>query len=142
MFYDRKQNLMSLLYSNHQESVIVKLINNYLANNPITGYIVFQVFQESQTQGRQPIPNARITLSKYLGEGYFISQIIMTNSDGKTDPIPLPTPGNNNGYATYNARIEAPDFLTTEIIDFKVFDEITGNQAVILQPKEGNEVQI
>lgn len=134
MFYSIKQNLMPLLCSSQQESVIVNLINNFLENNPKIGYIVFQVFQESQ-QGMQPIPNAKIIVSKYLGEGYFISNVVIANPDGKTDPIPLPTPENNNVYATYNARVEAPDFLTEEIVGFRVFDEITSNQTVILQPK-------
>ncbi len=137
MFYDKNQNLMPLLYSNRQESVIVKLIENFLKNNPETGYIVFQVLQESQ-QDRRPIPNTRIIVSKYLGEGYFISKVAMTNPDGKTDPIPLPAPENNNAYETYNARVEAPDFLTAEIYNFQVIDDIIGNQLIILQPKEGN----
>lgn len=148
MLYDRKQHLMLLLYMTQQESLIIKLVNNFLENNPKTGYVVFQVFHESPTEGMLPIPNARVTVSKHLGEGNFVSRILITNTEGKTDPITLPAiqaepslpSGNQKAYTTYNARIEAPNFLTKDVLDFQVFDSTTSVQTIVLSPDTNNEV--
>lgn len=118
------------------------LLQTYLNENPETGYLTFEVYQESPIQGRLPIPNAKITISKYLGDGFYYSQIITTNQDGETDPIPLPTvsrelsliPGNARVYATYNASVEAPGFFRNDIYDIQIFDGITAIQRVNLQP--------
>ena len=118
------------------------LLQTYLNENPETGYLTFEVYQESPIQGRLPIPNSKITISKYLGDGFYYSQIITTNQDGETDPIPLPTvsrelsliPGNARVYATYNASVEAPGFFRNDIYDIQIFDGITAIQRVNLQP--------
>lgn len=141
MFYDRNQNIM--LNSTQQISEFMKLLHDYLEKNPKTGYIVFQVFQESAIEGRLPVANAIVTVNKYIGDGYFVSKVVFTDSDGKTDPIPFYTtdreysmaPGSNHAYETYSARIESPDFITTDIFDIQIFDGITGIQSVVLSPK-------
>lgn len=142
MFCDGKQKLM--LYSTQQQMTeFVKLLHDYIERNPKMGYIEFQVYQESAIKGRLPVANAMVTVNKYIGHGYFVSKVVFTDSDGKTDPIPLfttdkkysMTPGSNRAYETYNARIESPDFITTDIFGVQIFDGITGIQSVVLSPK-------
>jgi len=148
MFYDKNQNFTPLSNSAQNKSSVLDLLKNYLNFNPEIGYLVFQVFQESPLQGRLPVANAKITLSILLGDSYFISKVIMTNSDGKTDPIFLPavqakfsiTPGNATVCSTYIARVEAPNFLTTDIFNIQVFDGITSIQPVNLLPSKSNNV--
>lgn len=143
MSYYGYQNIMQPLYSNQPESVFKKLMNDYLEKNPKLGYIVFQVYQESPIQGRVPVANARVTVNKYLGNGYFVSKVLYTDSDGKTVPLPFftpdkkfsMTPGNTNVYGTYSAYVEAPDFTTSSVFDIQVFDGITSIQSVILSPE-------
>lgn len=148
MPYDQKQKLIFLLKITQQESLVIKLVNDFLENNPKIGYVVFQVFHVSPTEGLLPIPNAMVTVSKHMGEGNFISRVLTTNTEGKTDPIPLPAveaepslpPGNQKAYTTYNTRIEAHSFLTKDIFDFKIFDNSTSVETVVLSPGISDEV--
>ena len=118
------------------------LLQTYLNENPEIGYLTFEVYQESPIEGILPVPNARITISKDLGDGFYYSKVITTNQDGETDPIPLPTvsrelsliPGNARVYATYNVSVEAPDFLRNDIYNIQIFDGITAIQRVNLKP--------
>ncbi|MDD2495469.1 MAG: hypothetical protein PHE29_09780 [Tissierellia bacterium] len=143
MSYGRYQNIIQLLNSNQRESVFMKLMKEYLERNPKIGYIVFQVYQESPIKGRIPIDNAMVTVNKYLGNGYFVSKVLYTDSDGKTVPLPFftpdkkfsMTPGNDHVYETYIAYIGAPDFKTAYVSDIQVFDGITSIQSVILLPE-------
>ncbi len=138
MYYDRNRNIMQLLYSNQQESIFMKFMRDYLERNPKIGYIVFQVYQESPIQGRIPVANARVTVNKYIGDGYFVSKILYTDSDGKTVPIPFftpdkkfsMTPGYAHVYETYSAYVEAPEFTTAYVSAIQVFDGITSIQPV------------
>lgn len=132
-----------------QKSTIVQLVKNFLKANPKTGYVIFHVFQESPTAGKLPIPNARVAVSKYLGEGYFVSTIHMTDANGDTDMIPLPTvqtepsstPEQCNECPTYNARIEAPGFITKDILGFKVLQNTSSHEQVELLPGANEEVR-
>lgn len=144
MSYDRYQNIMQLLYSNQPESIFMKLMKDYLEINPKMGYIVFQVYQESPIKGRIPVANARVIVNKYIGNGYFVSKVLYTDSDGKTVPLPFftpdkkysMTPGYDNLYETYSAYVEAPDYKTENVFDIQVFDGITSIQSVILSPEQ------
>ena len=132
-----------------QKSTIVQLVKNFLKANPKTGYVIFHVFQESPTAGKLPIPNARVAVSKYLGEGYFVSTIHMTDANGNTDIIPLPavqtkpasTLENCNECTTYNARIEAPGFITKDVLGFKVLENALVHEQVALLPGANREVR-
>lgn len=143
MYYDKYQNIMQLLNSTQEESIFIKLMKAYLERNPKLGYIVFQVYEESPIQGRIPVANARVTVSKHLGNGYFVSKVLYTDSDGKTTPLPFFTPDKKfsmtPGYAhvceTYNAYVEAPNFKTENVFDIQVFDGITSIQSVVLSPE-------
>lgn len=127
------------------EAAVMPLLENYLSENPKTGYLVFQVFQNSPLGGILPIPNATITICKDMGDDYYISKVIRTNEDGKTDEIAMRTvsanlsqsPDNDKVYATYDAYIEAPDFLPASIEDIPIFEGITSIQPVNLIPYYG-----
>lgn len=128
--------------NSNNETTPDSLLQNYLIDNPKTGYLVFQVFQDSTLKGRLPVANAKITVSKLLGEDYYFSRVLMTDENGKTDIIPLPTvsaelsrvPGNGNPYSTYNATIEAENFSPTTIYEIPIFENITSIQPINLLP--------
>ncbi len=149
MFYRWQSNFMQLPPDPKNESTISDLLNLYLDDNPETGYLIFQVAQNSETKGLIPIPNAKITISKPMGNSYFISKVIETDIDGKTKPIALPTvpsyrsqtPEDSRLYSTYNATVEATNYLTTDVYDIRVFDDITSLQTVLLIPQEGYNVR-
>lgn len=148
MFYRWQSNFMQLPPDPKNEPNISDLLNLYLDDNPETGYIVFQVAQNSEMKGLIPIPNAKITVSKPMGNSYFVSKVIETDIDGKTKPIALPTvssyrplyPEDGRLYSTYNATVEATNYLTTDIYDIRVFDNITSLQTVLLIPHEGYSI--
>ena len=54
--------------SQNNESPIAEYFNTYLQLNPAIGYLTFEVFNDSPVRGRAPVPNARITISKLLGD--------------------------------------------------------------------------
>ncbi len=62
------------------ESPIAEYFNTYLQLNPAIGYLTFEVFNDSPVRGRVPVPNAKITISKLLGDDYYFSKIISPNS--------------------------------------------------------------
>lgn len=125
----------------NSESPIEEYFNTYLQLNPAIGYLTFEIFHDSPVRGRVPVPNARITISKLLGDDYYISKIIRTDADGETDPLPLPTvsrdvsqrPGEGRVNTDYNISVEAPGFLRKDIFDVQIFDGITSVQRVPLQ---------
>ena len=130
----------------NNESPIEEYFNTYLQLNPAIGYLTFEVFHDSPVRGRVPVPNARITISKLLGDDYYISKIIRTDVDGETDPLPLPTvsrevsqkPGEGRVNTDYNVSVEAPGFLRKDIFDVQIFDGITSVQRVPMQQSSAN----
>lgn len=133
---------VTLSSANSNENTLYEELEIYLADHPKVGYLTFQVFQESPLQGTIPVPNARIMVSKKLGESYFVSKVLTTNMDGKTDPISLPTvsaslsrkPPEGEVSASYSASVSAPNFLRKKIKDIPIFEGITAIQPVNLIP--------
>ncbi|MEA4988268.1 MAG: hypothetical protein VB095_09430 [Anaerovorax sp.] len=127
------------------EAGVMPLLENYLSENPKIGYLVFQVFQNSALEGVLPIANATITLCKDMGDDYYISKVLRTNEDGKTDQIAMRTvsanlsqsPDNDKVFTTYDAYIEAPNFLPASVEDIPIFEGITTIQPVSLIPNYG-----
>ena len=125
----------------NNESPIEEYFNTYLQLNPAIGYLTFEVFHDSPVRGRVPVPNARITISKLLGDDYYISKIIRADADGETDTLPLPTvsrevsqkPGEGRVNTDYNVSVEAPGFLRKDIFDVQIFDGITSVQRVPME---------
>jgi len=125
----------------NNESPLEEYFNTYLQLNPAIGYLTFEVFHDSPVRGRVPVPNARITISKLLGDDYYISKIIRTDADGETASLPLPTvsrevsqkPGDGRVNTDYHVSVEAPGFLRKDIYDIQIFDGITSVQRVPMQ---------
>lgn len=121
-------------------------IRTFLSQNPAFGTLIFQV---TGGQGAFPVPNATILLTKQLNDQQSLSFTVVTDESGKTVPVSLPAPsrelsqrpGNGIVFATYQAKISAPNYVTTEIHDLPVFDGITTIQPVSLSPDFGQKTR-
>lgn len=115
---------------------------SFLNMNPETGYLAFEVHEDSPVRGRVPVPGARVTVSKPLGGGFYFSKIVETDENGWTEPIPLPTvsrdlslrPGEGRVFTTYHASVEAPGYERQDLFEIQIFDGITSVQHVALRP--------
>ncbi len=141
MIYYKTYRASTVSSAQNNESPMSEYFNTYLQMNPGIGYLTFEVFHDSPVRGRVPVPNARITVSKLLGDDYYISKIIRTDADGETDPLPLPAvsrevslkPGEGRVNTDYNVSVEAPGFLRKDIFDVQIFEGITSVQRVPMQ---------
>ena len=121
-------------------------IRTFLSQNPAFGTLIFQV---TGGQGAFPVPNATILLTKQLNDQQSLSFTVVTDESGKAAPVSLPAPsrelsqrpGNGIVFATYQAEISAPNYVTTEIRDLPVFDGITTIQPVSLSPDFGQKTR-
>ena len=121
-------------------------IRTFLSQNPAFGTLIFQV---TGGQGAFPVPTATILLTKQLNDQQSLSFTIVTDESGKSAPVSLPAPsrersqrpGNGIVFATYQAKISAPNYVTTEIRDLPVFDGITTIQPVSLSPDFGQKTR-
>ena len=126
------------------ESTASDPIRGFLAGNPAFGTLIFQV---TGGQGAFPVAGATIVLTKELNDQQSLSFTITTDESGKTAPLSLPAPdkelsqrpGNGTVFATYQATVSAPNYVTTEIRDLPVFDGITTIQPVSLSPDFGQK---
>lgn len=140
MVYNKKNDILPVAAEANEN--YAGLLNIYLENNPKVGYLTFQITESSAVKGLSPIPNAKVTVSKAIGDSYYFSKILTTTIDGKTDPLGLPTvsselskvPGRGRPYATYNATVEAQNYMTKSILDIPIFEGITAIQSVTLEP--------
>ena len=109
-----------------------------------TGYLIFQVYQNSILYGRLPVANARITLCRCVGNGSYVCKVMMTDIDGKTEPIAVPTttaelyqsPEAGISRCTYDISVEAPGFKRYEQFNIPVYSGITSIQNIELLPEE------
>lgn len=112
-------------------------LQNFQQQNPKRGFLTFQVFS---AYGFFPIKNAKVTISKHIGDNYFISKVTMTDESGKTQPLEIPTPSkelsqnpnNPTPFSSYDVRIEASGYVTTDIFQIPVFEGINSIQPVDL----------
>lgn len=141
MLHNKTQNSIPSL-SNQNEILVIDLLQNYLKTNPQIGYLTVYVYQDSIVYGRLPVANAKITLCKFLGNGFYVCKVIMTDIDGKTESVPVPTvsaelsrsPENVTRNAVYDINVEAPGFTMSEVFHIPVFEGITSIQNVNLSP--------
>lgn len=118
---------------------IAELFQRYLKDVANIGYLVAQV---TTAYTNLPIKNAKATVSKPIGYDTYLSQIKMTDENGKTEPIPLPSrspdlslqPGYPVPYTIYNLTVEAPGYYTVEVLDIPIFPGVTSIQPVNLIP--------
>lgn len=108
---------------------------DYGVSNPKKGYLKLQL-----TTARQalPVPNAKITISKTIGDETYSFVEVTTDEDGLTPLIALPAPDkalseipqSKKPYASYDILIEHPKYRTVQLINVPVFDGITSIQPV------------
>lgn len=121
---------------------VSEFFNNFISTNPGSGAIVFEVHEDSPVKGRIPIANAKVTISRLLGDDFYLSKIVTSNENGETDPVVLPTasrelslkPGEGRVFETYRASVEAPGHQRQDIYDIQIFDGITSIQHVNMAP--------
>ena len=119
-------------------------LRDFLEQNPDFGTLIFQV---TGGQGAFPVAGANIVITKALDDRHSLSVTMTTDESGKTEPLSLPAPSRelsqspNNGivFATYQAVISAPNYVSTEVRDLPVFDGITTIQPVNLSPDFGGQ---
>lgn len=99
-------------------------------------------FEITSALGRRPIANARISIS-YTGGAGAVLQEIETDENGMSEEIRLDAPPleysmeptDNQPYAEYNIRIEAPGFLERFIAGVQIFSNETAIQLVPMMPE-------
>ena len=114
----------------------------FMAKNPSVGYVKMQV---STAGGVLPVPNAKVTITKELGNNVFTLYSLTTDVNGQTLAVPLPapdsslsqTPDNSTPYSTYTIAIEHPKYQNVYNYSVPVFDGITSIQPVVLLPDTG-----
>lgn len=118
---------------------IAELFQRYLKDVTNIGYLVAQV---TTAYTNLPIKNAKVTISKPIGYDTYLSQIKLTDENGKTEPVSLPSrspelslqPGFPVPYTIYNLTVEAPGYYTVEVLDIPIFPGVTSIQPVNLIP--------
>ena len=134
------QNLSAQQNEEKNKNTFSSLMNGYIYENPKSGYLTFQV-----SSGAIPIPNAKLTVSKNIGDNMYIGKTLLTDINGKTSEIPLPapdkslslSPGSYKPYSTYDISVSADGYLTEYFYDVPVFEDITSLQPVSLKPDVG-----
>lgn len=150
MIYDMNQEAGHFTYvsecsngkAQYTTPPLAELLDFYKNANTKIGYLVFEV---STALDKLPVPGAKITISKALGEDFFITKVIVTDIDGKTEPIALPTvsgyfsqaPGIVRPYSTYDASIAVPGYITVNILNIPMFENVTAIQPVSIFPDLG-----
>lgn len=134
-YFQRKQesNLQS------RETNPADPLRDFLAQNPNFGTLMFQV---TWGQGAFPIAGATVAITKKLTDGHALSITTTTDESGKTEQFSLPapnkslsqTPGGRDVFATYDAVISAPGYLSVIVNDIPIFDGINTIQPVRMSP--------
>ena len=109
----------------------------YLNRNPGIGFVKVQVLV-----GRSdiPVPEARVVISKIIGEESFVLADVTTDINGMTERLSLPappaylsqSPGNADPYAFYDIVVSHPDYTSVENKNVPVFDRVLSIQSVKL----------
>jgi hypothetical protein len=142
---DRKCGCIEIPLLRSRESPVPEYFDTYLEMNPATGYLTFDVYELSPIRGRIPIPNAKITVSKLLGDDYYLSKVMTTGGNGETERLSLRTvskeptqrPEERNAFTNYYAAIEAPGYQKKYIYDIQIFEGITTlQQAELVQSRQ------
>lgn len=124
---------------------ISSIYQQYIQDKVNVGYLKIDVASAFDSS---PIPNAKITISKPLGNNFFISQITYTDESGEIPPVPLPTrsaelsqtPTYPVPYTIWNLSAEAPGYYTVIVYDIPIFPGVTTTQSFRLKPIEGSPV--
>ncbi len=108
-----------------------------------TGFLQVRV---SSGRDALPIKDARVVVSRPEGSGNGNRLVLITDADGMTAFIALPTvdkalsqsPGVTEPFSTYSIRTEAPDQLTVINLHVPIFDGVSSIQRVDMVGPEEN----
>lgn len=122
---------------------ISNIYQQYIQSQVNVGYLRVNVTTDS---GTMPLANAKITISKPLGNNIFMSQIVFTDDKGESPLVPLPTrsaelslvPEYPVPYTIWNLTVEAPGYYEVIVYDIPIFPEVTTNQSINLLPSDTN----
>ncbi|WP_324823304.1 carboxypeptidase-like regulatory domain-containing protein [Sinanaerobacter sp. ZZT-01] len=120
---------------------ISNIYRQYIENEVNVGYLKIDV--ASELDGA-PIPNTKLTISKPLGNNFFMSQVAFTDENGRVPLIPLPTrseelsqtPSYPVPYTIWNLSAQAPGYYEVIVYDIPIFPGITTTQSFRLRPSE------
>lgn len=103
-------------------------------------------FEINSALGRIPVANAHISIS-YTGGGGGVLKEVETDANGMTDEISLDAPPraysmeptDNQPYAEYNIRIDAPGYEERFFSGVQIFSDETAVQFAAMRPTEGTQ---
>lgn len=115
------------------------------SNDTGVGYVIVNV---TTARGAIPLEGATVRIFDYSDRGENGELVITTktNSSGRTEKIPLPTPprssslspGNGRSYRTYNIDAQYDGYYNQYYINVPIFDGVTAVQSVDLVPISEN----
>lgn len=122
---------------------ISSIYQQYIEDQINVGYLKIDVASESEAK---PISNAKITISKPLGNNFFMSQVVFSDEKGEIPSVPLPTrsaelsqtPTYPVPYTIWNLSAEAPGYYEVIVYDIPIFPGVTTTQSFRLRPIVGN----
>lgn len=137
---DRNCHCIEVPLLRRRESPVPEYFDTYLKMNPATGYLTFEVYELSPIRGRIPIPGAKVTVSKLLGDDYYLSKVMTTDGNGETERLSLRTvskdqsqrPGERASFTNYYASVEAPGYQKKYVYDIQIFEGVTTLQQMEL----------
>lgn len=114
------------------ELLFTEILAQYVQDNPKVGYLRFQI---TTAQGMLPVHNAVVTVSKSLGEDYFVSKVLYSDESGQTAVLALPTPSaqfpqGGLPYSLYDVKVTESGHKTIEVYSIPVFEGITSIQPI------------
>ena len=119
-------------------------------SSDFVGYLRIFVFTAN---GAEPIPNARVIVTRLDGDSQTIYANLITDRDGFTPIIALPTvdpaltlqPGTIQAYVAYNIRVTADGFQPVEHHNVPVYGDNYVTQPVAMTPiipgEDANDTQ-
>ncbi len=124
---------------------ISNIYRQYIENEINVGYLKVDV--ASELDGT-PIPNTKLTISKPLGNNFFMSQVVFTDENGRVPLIPLPTrseelsqtPSYPVPYTIWNLSAQAPGYYEVIVHDIPIFPGVTTTQSFRLRPSGSNRL--
>ena len=114
--------------------------NNQIQGNTATGFLTVRV---TTAGGAIPVENASVNIFPSDKEDSSVIFSLITNSDGITTTVPLPTPprsasqtpqDTSQAYATYNISVSADGYTPAYFSNVPVFADIISVQPASLLP--------
>lgn len=117
-------------------------MNPSMPSNPSYGFLTVRV---STARGAIPLAGAAVSIRDQSGTEGAILHSLVTNGDGVTERVPLPTPapsasdapGGPPPYASYRVDVSKRGYLPVTFEEVPVFPSILSVQPAVLVPAAG-----